>query len=157
MLVFGQKGEEDVDYSQAASELIDRMFCFFHTPEQRKLSDFPKGETFILNYLTDREGPVLPSELSGAMQASTARVAAALNSLEAKGEIIRQTDSADRRRTLVTLTPLGREKVLQRRRAVHRYIQEMLRSLGEEDTTEFLRLLDRLRQIREEELPPPLV
>ena len=78
-----------MDYSQAASELIDRMFHFFHTPEQRKLSDFPKGENFILNYLTDREGPVLPSELSGAMQASTARVAAALNSLEAKGEITR--------------------------------------------------------------------
>lgn len=50
-----------MDYSKAASELIDRMFRFFHTPAQRKLSDFPKGEMFILNYLTDRRSPVPPA------------------------------------------------------------------------------------------------
>ena len=147
-----------MDYSEAASELIDRMFRFFHTPMQRKLSDFPKGETFILNYLTDREGPVLPSELSGAIQASTARVAAALNSLEAKGEVIRRPDSADRRRTLVILTPLGREQVLQRRRAVHRHFEKLLQLLGERDTAELFRLLDRIYEIHGEGLlPPPFV
>lgn len=131
------------------------MFRFFHTPAQRKLSDFPKGEMFILNYLTDRRSPVPPSELSAAMQASTARIAAALNSLEAKGEVIRQADSTDRRRTLVILTPRGRDKVLERRRMIHRQIEQMLRALGEKDTAELIRLLDRIREIQGEGLLPP--
>ncbi len=147
-----------MDYSKAASQLIDRMLRFVHTPTQRKISDFPKGEMFILNYLVDKDTPVPPSELSTAMQASTARVAAALNSLEAKGEVIRQADSTDRRRTLVILTPRGREIILERRQAMHRHIEQILRSLGEEDTAELIRLLDRLREIQGEGLfPPPFV
>lgn len=145
-----------MDYSKAASEFIDRMFRLVHTPMQRKLNDFPKGEIFILNYLTDRQQPAIPSELSEAMQASTARIAAALNSLEAKGEIVRQDDSVDRRRTLVVLTPQGRQRVMEQRRAMHRHIEKMLRSLGEEDTAHLIRLLDRIRNFQGEDdfLPP---
>lgn len=147
-----------MDYSKAASDIIDRMLHFVHTPTQRKISEFPKGEMFILNYLVDRDIPVPPSELSTAMQASTARVAAALNSLESKGEVIRQADSTDRRRTLVILTPKGREMILERRQALHRHIEQILRSLGEKDTVELIRLLDRLREIHGEGLfPPPFV
>ena len=145
-----------MDYSKAASDFVDRMICVFHTPAQRTMSDFPKGETFILNYLTDRDAPVMPSELSAALQASTARVAAALNSLEAKGFILRQEDSTDRRRILVTVTPQGANKVLEKRRKVHSQIESLMRQLGEEDAGELLRLLgENFRNCSERQYLPP--
>ncbi len=115
----------------------------------KRYGSYTKGEMLILGYLYDKAEPVQPGELSGVMEATSARVAAALRRLEAKGQIARTLDAADRRRVLVRITPTGRSLVEARRREVHDYFDEILRRLGEDDVNEGMRLLDRITEIAE--------
>ena len=95
---------------------------------------------------------ILPSELSAVMGASSARIAAALNSLEHKGKIVRRMDDADRRKILVKITQNGRAQAEEARRAIQSRLQRIFMLLGEEDTKEYLRITNRIISISENEL-----
>ena len=99
-----------------------------------------RGEVFVLRYLAQREAPALPSELSRALQSSTARISAVLGSLEKKGQILREVDPANRRNTLVTLTPAGRERVERLLEHMRRHLREVLARMGARDAAEYVRL-----------------
>lgn len=115
----------------------------------KRYGSYTKGETLILGYLYDKAAPVQPGELSGVMEASTARVAAVLRRLEAKGQIARTADAADRRRIFVRITDAGRRLVEARRREVYDYFDEILAQLGEDDVREGMRILERITAIVE--------
>jgi len=106
-----------------------------------------KGEHFILKYLCDKDATVIPSEISEAMHTSTARISAALGSLEKKGQIRREIDKSNRRNILVTITEEGRE----RSRSELRYMKEIMLSIftemGEHDAVELVRLMKRFTEI----------
>ncbi|MGF7145600.1 DNA-binding MarR family transcriptional regulator [Anaerotaenia torta] len=108
-----------------------------------------RGEVFILKYLFLKDAPALPSELSEALNSSTARISAALGTLEKKGQIRREIDTRNRRYILVTLTEEGRKRI-------HAILQQMrgdmiriLTEMGEEDAGEFVRLTTRFSEIAE--------
>ena len=67
---------------------------------------------FVLTYISKHGGSVIPSEISNEMGISTARIAAALGSLESKGLITRRIDERDRRRNTrrTNPTPAARSK-----------------------------------------------
>ncbi len=120
----------------------------------KRASAFLHGEMFILNYLVNRQEDVLPSELSCAMNASTARVAMALKSLEQKGFIKRRTDSGDRRRVIVSITEQGTELVKGEREDMQNRMVRIISELGEQDTREYMRLIDRITEISESIFAP---
>lgn len=74
---------------------------------QQTVSKAAAGECYLVCYLREHEGRASPGKLAAASGRSTARIAAALNSLEAKGLVTRQTCGEDRRKVQVLLTPAG--------------------------------------------------
>lgn len=133
-----------MDYEKLALEFMEIMHQMRKQKTQKQISDSVHGEHFVLFYISQHEGNVVPSEISNEMEISSARVAAALNSLEGKGLITRQIDVEDRRRILVNLTDAGREQVKQHNQTVMNITTNMLKYLGEHDAGEFLRIMKRL-------------
>jgi len=106
-----------------------------------------KGELFILRFLCDKDAAVLPSEISDAMHSSNARISAALGSLEKKGQIHREIDTANRRNILVTITEKGRERIRLNMKQMHKQMVDIFTEMGECDAVEFVRLIKRFSEI----------
>jgi len=136
-----------MDYTTAAAELM-RIFERARGGNFDMLHRHMKGEGFVLHILSQTQGAALPSQLCGATQTSSARVAATLGSLEQKGYVTRETDPADRRRVLVRLTDEGRRAWEAMQGEMRGRLEGTLRELGEADTGELLRLAARLAEIR---------
>ena len=142
-----------MDYEQLAGELMQKMFLMGNARPNMDIAESMRGEMIVLQYIIRRGCPVKPSEISRAIQRTTARVAATLNGLEKKGLITREIDEGDRRRILVKLTPAGRATVEERHREVMCMVSQMLSMLGEEDAREYVRLTGRLADIATEMAP----
>ena len=99
-----------------------------------------RGENFVLRFLSNSDSAVLPSELSTALHSSPARISAILRTLEKKGEIARETDKANRRNTLVTVTETGKKRAKDDMQMVYDRMAEIFTEMGETDTREFIRL-----------------
>jgi len=78
---------------------------------------------------------------------SSARVAAALNSLEEKELITRRINVDDRRKIIVELTPKGVEYLEERQREHFERIKSILVQLGEKDAKELVRILGRIAEV----------
>lgn len=100
-----------------------------------------KGELFVLQFLSMRDTAVLPSELSTALQSSTARISALLGALEKKGQIERDIDKSNRRNILVTITEAGRIRAQSEMEEMERGMSQVFADMGEADTVEFIRLM----------------
>jgi DNA-binding MarR family transcriptional regulator len=75
---------------------------------------FPVAQASVLSRL-DREGPQAASTLAAAERVRPQSMAETLGELQSAGLIERRPDPDDRRRSLVELTKLGRERVLEGR------------------------------------------
>ncbi|MDR2786589.1 MAG: transcriptional regulator [Treponema sp.] len=120
------------------------------------LSRASKGEEFALKYLSSKESPALPTELSEALHSSTARISTLLGALEKKGLVVREIDPGNRRNILVTLTDTGREQAALREREMKNRMARVLGELGETDTRELVRLLSRVSGISQKVNPMDL-
>ncbi|MFT4005614.1 MAG: transcriptional regulator [Lacrimispora sp.] len=114
-----------------------------------------KGEVFILKYLYAKEASASPSELSEALNSSTARISAALRTLERKGQIHREIDTTNRRFILVTITEEGRERIRTNMHRMQNHLVKVLTEMGEEDAREFVRLSMRFFEIAQRTMPDP--
>lgn len=114
-----------------------------------------KGEIFILRYLYTKESPASPSELSEALNSSTARISAALRTLEKKGQIHREIDTTNRRFILVTITEEGRERIRSNMQRMQNHLIQVLTVMGEKDAREFVRLSTRFFEIAQRTMPVP--
>ena len=130
-----------------ANELLRLMESLPRRAPQRWLGELSKGEYFLLNYLKINGGTAWPSAMREALQTSTARIAAALNNMENKGWVKRESDDSDHRRKLVHLTPAGSEYIEEHRELVLKNITKLLNELGTDDATEFLRITQRMEEI----------
>lgn len=139
-----------MDYEALAKVMLNRMYLLNKTRPQRNINEGMRGEAFVLQYIIHRGEPVLPSEISGFMKISTARMAVALNSLERKGFITRRIDPSDRRQILVDLTDRGRAFANEKQEHILRHTVQMLEQLGEQDARELVRLTERVAEIMAE-------
>lgn len=135
-----------MDFEQMAQEYLETMFYMRKVNSHKEIHDSVHGENFVLFFISQNGGKVIPSDISNEMGISSARVAAALNSLEKKGLIIRKIDTEDRRRILIDLTDSGREQVNSHFRMVMNMVKNMLQYLGENDAREFIRIMKRLAE-----------
>lgn len=90
-----------MEFQLLARDFLHQMYLLRRVRPQRQISEAMRGEAFILQYIDEQGGNVQPSEISEAMDTSTARVAAALKHLENNGFITRMPDREDRRRVFV--------------------------------------------------------
>lgn len=102
-----------------------------------------KGVDFVLAFVAVNENSI-PGDLSKAMGVSTARTAVLLNSMEEKGLIVRERDSADGRQTVLRLLPEGEKMYQEKRKELRKIVVKMLESLGPEDAKDYIRLHKRL-------------
>lgn len=141
-------GGDFMDYDELATEMLKRTGTMMKSSFwPKKASAFLHGEMFILNFLIFQQKDVLPSEISAAMNTSSARVAMALKSLESKGFVERRVDKGDRRKILVSITPLGQELVHSEREEMHSKMVKILEELGEEDAREYIRIVTHITEI----------
>lgn len=141
------RGGDCIDFSALTSELLETLQILLRTTARKQVDEFSRGEMFIMSYLVDSDGRTRPRELSVAMNASSARVAAALNSLQRKGLVNRRVDNRDRRKTLVTITERGRSVVTNKRKQIHSSMEHVVCELGDRDAKEYLRILKRIVEI----------
>lgn len=133
-----------MDYEQLASEFMEKMHKLKKARPNHQFNETFHGEAFVIQFLSHRNGSALPSEISQAMGTSTARIAAALNSLEKKSLITRQIDPSDRRRILVDITPAGKDLAKERHQDMIGRTAKMLALLGEDDAKELTRIAGKL-------------
>ncbi|GAK31641.1 predicted transcriptional regulator [Weissella oryzae SG25] len=97
-------------------ELAERFFACVKNKQTKgvmmRLSEYAHGEQMILTYLYKHANEaVVPSDLAAHARLSSARIATVLNGLEERNMIKREISKTDRRKILVTLTPLGQVEV----------------------------------------------
>lgn len=138
-----------MDYTVITDSFIRRFGTLMKLGRPKRYGSFTRGEMCILNHLYDQNEPTQPGELRAIMDASSARVAAVLRTLEGKGQIERCIDGADRRRVLVNITEEGRRLVEARRNEVSEYFAQIISQLGEDDVREGMRILGRIMKIAE--------
>ena len=136
-----------MDYPALAAQLLGSMQVLRKFRPQKHINEAMHGEAFVLRFIMAQNGDVLPSEICGEMGVSSARVAAALNSLEGKGLIARQMDLSDRRKILVSITREGRALARSQEQAVVEGTAKMLALLGEQDAKEHVRIMGKLAEI----------
>ena len=138
----------------------DKAFTTFNEIMSRKENNMVdnvnranKGELFVLHFLLRRSTEVLPSELSAALGASTARISALLGALEKKGQIVRNIDKSNRRNILVTITEAGRNRAEAEMKQIRRSMTQVFTDMGESDTAEFIRLTSKFFELLQNYMP----
>ncbi|HPE14905.1 MAG TPA: MarR family winged helix-turn-helix transcriptional regulator [Bacilli bacterium] len=109
--------------------------------------DFNMGEAGIIAYLTFVKNGINAGELSEALQVSTARIASILNALENKHSITRIVDKRDKRRVIIYIDQKVKKDTIKRWNFSIKQIAKVFEAMGEKDTIELLRLLDKMGNI----------
>jgi DNA-binding MarR family transcriptional regulator len=78
---------------------------------------------------------------------SKAAISQMLASLEKRGYIRRETDTGNRRKIIITLTPKGRATVDKVKKSMDGLMAHVITRFGEEDTRLLIRLLDRFMEV----------
>lgn len=139
--------EANLNYAEKAFIAFNKIMSHDKRHMLENMNRANKGELFVLHFLNRSDVPVLPSQLSIALHASTARISALLGSLEKKGQIEREIDKSNRRNILVTITEAGREYVKGEMSQLKTSMTKVFEEMGEEETAEFIRLTKRFFEL----------
>lgn len=112
---------------------------------------FPLGQGAVLGRL-DREGPQSVSDLAGKERMRQQSMAQTVSELEAEGWVERNPDPGDRRRALVSLTPSGREELVQTRQRREGWLVRAIEELPDEDRATVERAVDLLAHLADAEV-----
>lgn len=130
------------------SFIQDQMKNLCKTKNWRGLVDLIdegyKGMFVILRILNDNPSGVTSGEIAKEMSVSTARVASALNTLENKGFVLREKQTDDARKVVITLTESGALALEKRKEYVSEKIEPMLQNLTKEEAADLFKLLYKL-------------
>ena len=107
-----------------------------------------RGERFLLSYLYET-GACSPGKLAPMLHVSAARITKMLSSLESKQLVVRENDPTDKRRVTVRLTKSGSNAVRAVQAQAMAHAQELFENLGEEDSQEFLRIVNKILSFEE--------
>lgn len=99
-----------------------------------------RGIHFVLGYLIHHNEEVISSDLSNALNVSTARMAKLLNKMETKQLIIKKHSNNDARKTVVVLTQKGIDKALLYKETLVNVTMNLIDQVGYNDLQEFVRI-----------------
>lgn len=137
-----------MNYKKLAEKYLDSMGKLNKYHSHKKINEALHGEVTVLQYIYRSKTEVTPSRIGNDIGVSSARIAATLNSLESKGLIIREISLNDRRHILVKLTEEGEKEAKKRHQKIIEHIAKVLNLLGEEDASEYVRILDKLTKLQ---------
>lgn len=137
-------------YRKLAEEMLSSALQVSKRPLQKHTSEISHGEVAVLNYLTYQENHITSGTIKDALGVGTGRMADTLKSLEKKGYVIRIQDSMDKRKVFVDITESGKKVANVKREECLNHMELMLSQLGEQDATEFVRIMKRLIHIHHE-------
>jgi DNA-binding MarR family transcriptional regulator len=106
---------DERDFARALDEAFQRVYLQFHRREGKR-AGISAASRSVLMHLA-HTGPLTIGEMSGHLDRAQSVVSDIVTQLERKDLLARERDPADRRRTLVWLTPGGFE-ILARERQV---------------------------------------
>ncbi len=113
-----------------------------------QVKELDKGENGILQTLFIYEEiyqkNLTPGELCEIQQLTSGRIASTLKNIEKKSFIKRMMAEDDRRKTIIQLTEKGKLVAKRIIDDIAMNINKMINKLGEHDSQEFLRILNRL-------------
>ncbi len=135
-----------MDYEDAANKLIK----YSKALAKGSLSSaygLAMGEGPVLAYICRSKEPLNPSDLAKRLGYSRSRMTRILDSLAAKGYVRRESDKNDGRRVIVTATEEGRKYSHDTRDEGVGNLAESLSVLGEDDTRELIRVLEKAYSI----------
>lgn len=145
--------ENSLSYAEKAFVTLNEIMSKKQNDMLENINRPNKGELFVLHFLSMRKTAVIPSELSAALNASTARISALLGNLEKKGQIVRDIDKSNRRNILVTITEEGRKRAETEMKEIKSLMTRVFIDMGEEDTAEFIRLTSQFFELMQKYLP----
>jgi len=128
------------DYIEEATIYFKKLLAKRRNSEYERMMKEQKGESFVLHYIFSQNRAVLPSEISGALESSAARISAILSVLEKKQLLERSIDESNRRNILVTITEKGITRVESEKKKWDKILAAIFLEMGEQDTREYLRL-----------------
>ncbi len=112
------------------------------------VSGISKGEQYVLFYLyTTKDHLVNAGEIAKALEVSTARVAAILNSLVKKEYVYKLKNPKDSRMTIVSLSKKGNEYIADCKEQAIDNIILINEKIGENDFNEFLRIANKIKSV----------
>lgn len=136
-----------MEFEELAKEIQRSSIALLRRGRPWQLDQLSQGEMMVLRFLVHQKDQSLPGELSRTAGVSTARIAAIINSLEKKGQVVRRADETDHRRVRVCVTQTGRDRLLAGEAALEKVALRILRELGQEDAAALARILRRLVEI----------
>ncbi len=145
--------KNSLSYAEKAFVTLNEIMSKKQNDMLENINRANKGELFVLQFLSMRKNAVIPSELSIALNASTARISALLGNLEKKGQIVRDIDKSNRRNILVTITEEGRKRAETEMKEIQGLMTRVFIDMGEEDTSEFIRLTSQFFELMKKYLP----
>jgi DNA-binding MarR family transcriptional regulator len=142
-----------MDYAEKAFITLNEIMSNSKKDMFENINRVNKGELFVLHFLSMRKTVVIPSEISAALNASTARISALLGALEKKGQIEREIDKSNRRNILVSITEAGRKRAEAEMIETRKGMKLIFVEMGEKDTEEFIRLTKRFFELSQKNMP----
>ncbi|KAF1302650.1 MULTISPECIES: MarR family winged helix-turn-helix transcriptional regulator [Enterococcus] len=130
-----------MSYAEEAQRKLEQLMVRNRHGAFSEMEKSNRGETVVIKYLGHENRAVSPKHLAGALNVSSARIAALLGSLEKKGKIQRTMDPDDRRRIQVTLTKSGEEAAEAEKKKMQEKIVCVFQKMGKDDTEKFLELI----------------
>lgn len=110
---------------------------------QKKL----KGENVLLDRLFESGGKSTPGALAEFLDVTAARVTAIIHALEHKDLVERISNGTDKRKVTVQITEKGKTVVEGLRLDALRHSEAIMNKIGESDTHEFLRIMNKIIEI----------
>lgn len=117
-------------------------------------SDLNMTELVVMRSLEDNcpysDNNIGISEVQEVLHITKSAISQMMNSLEKKGFIQRKIDKEDRRKIIVTLTQAGKNILKETKESANENLGKIISNLGEENTKQFIELLNQVSDISEE-------
>jgi DNA-binding MarR family transcriptional regulator len=133
-----------VDYEQLTKDFMESMFL--RDAAFRPIIDLSKGEMATMLYLVIENDHAIVGDIANRIALSSGRMAAVLKSLEKKELILKKQCREDRRQTIVSSTIKGQKLVKNHSEMVFGITLNLLKFLGDEDATAFVRINKRINE-----------
>ena len=135
-----------MDYEDAANKLI-KYSKALAKGSMSGAYGLSMGESPVLAYICRSEDPLTPSDLAKRLGYSRSRMTRILDALAAKGYITREQDKSDGRKIIILATDAGRKYSSESRAEGVGNLAENLSVLGEADTRDLIRVLEKAYSI----------
>ncbi len=103
-----------------------------------------KGINIILKLVSYNSGNICVADIAEFLNVSTARIATALNTLEKKGYIERKKATQDARKTLISITPNGKEYLASQEKIIIGHLYNMIENLTDDEALNLLDLIKKM-------------